>query len=187
VAYDPGIVRLVVCFDANGRGVPVDVSKNYPVQIHCSGSAVFVSTSTGYWTKTPYGTKNMSKGEVKMAVRSWLSYESIKRIDRWSDALTSPLVGELELVPLVNPLSLEPGDKLRLLAMRDGKPVRGVVVAYDGKPRGETGDDGRINVKIRQGGVQRVEASITEPLDSPDADEVVTTTTLCFELPAEDN
>jgi nickel transport protein len=184
--YDPGIVKLVACFDANGKGVPADVLDEYPVRISCSGAAVFVLTSTGCWTKTPYGTNNSPKGDTQMVVRSWLSYESIKRIDRWSDAFKSSLVDELELVPLVDALSLDAGDKLRLLVTRGGKPVKGVIVAYDDKPRGETGDDGRINLKIRHRGVQLIEASLTEPLGSPDADEVVTTTTLCFELPEEE-
>lgn len=47
-------------------------------------------------------------------IDSWLSIESVKRIDRWGDGLAQPLTGELELVPTHNPLALKVGEKLRV-------------------------------------------------------------------------
>jgi nickel transport protein len=183
IKYDPAIVEFAACFDSLGHADPADVTAQYPVRISCSGGVIFVLTSTGYWSRTPYGLENVPKSKTDRVIITWLSRESIKRVDRWSEAYGSPLVDELELVPLVDPLSLESGDKLRLLVTKDGGPVKGAVVAYGGKIRGETGEDGRINIKIRHSGIQLVQASLTERAETPEADEIRTTTTLCFELP----
>jgi nickel transport protein len=56
-----------------------------------------------------------------------------------------------------------------------------VTVAYDGDPRGVTGADGRINLRIRHRGTQVITASIDET--SPDGSKVVRSTALLFDLP----
>jgi nickel transport protein len=74
------------------------------------------------------------------------------------------------------------GDKLRVRVLRDGRPVAGATVTYDGKVRGTTGEDGGINLRLRHGGLQRIQAGLNEPHEGPQADEVTHTTTLSFEL-----
>jgi hypothetical protein len=181
--YDPAIVRRAACFDTSGAELPVSIPAGSPVRLDCPGAVLFVATSSGHWTKTPYGTHNVPKSEAETPLRSWLSRENVKRVDRWSESLGVALVDELEIVPRNDPLALRPGEKLRLLVARGREPQSGVAVEYAGRVLGTTGEDGLLNVKIRHGGFQIVRASLTEPLDSPDADELVTTTTLCFELP----
>ena len=73
---------------------------------------------------------------------------------------------------------LKSGEKLRLLVTQEGKPRVGVTVAYDDKPRGVTGKDGRINVRIRDGGLQRLTAGITEALTDGKADKRMRSTAL---------
>jgi nickel transport protein len=58
-------------------------------------------------------------------------------------------------------------------------------VSYDGKPRGTTGRDGRINIRLRHGGFQVIQASLTRPDASGKADEVIHSANLNFELPEE--
>ena len=58
-------------------------------------------------------------------------------------------------------------------------------MSYDGKPRGTTGRDGRINVRVRHGGFQVIQASLTLPDPSGKADEIVHSANLNFELPEE--
>jgi nickel transport protein len=182
IEYDPGIVLEARCLSDQGDAVAIEFADSYPVELSCDGAAAYVLTSTGYWSKTPYGTENVPKGEAKMVIQSWLSYESVKRIERFGEALARPLADGLEIVPLVDPLALEPGDKLRLEVTRGRQPVAGAIVTYDGKPRGETDPEGKINVRIKHGGFQIIQATMTEPLDSADADQVIHTTSLDFEL-----
>jgi len=180
IEYPAGIIQYVKCFDEGKMEVPADVSTDYPVTIKTSGSVIFVLTSSGYWTKTPYGTKNLPKNEAASPVRSWLSYESVKLIISWNERFTEPLTQELEIVPLGDPLILESGDKLRLAVTFEGRPAPHVPVTYDGSIRGETGTDGRINIRLRHGGLQIVQTSLTLPGDSAQADEVVHTANLNF-------
>ena len=105
--------------------------------------------------------------------------------DHWSADLAEPLTRWLEMTALNDPASLREGKKLRLRVSFDGRPVEGVVVSYDGKPRGTTGRDGRINIRVRHGGFQVIQASLTLPDASGKADEVVHSANLNFELPEE--
>ena len=70
--------------------------------------------------------------------------------------------------------------------MLEGKPREGVTVAYDGKSRGVTGKDGRMNIRVRHGGLQVITGSIKEPpLDKTKADKLIRATALFFALPEE--
>lgn len=181
IDYRPEVVQRIACHDAAGRPVECRPTPGSPLHIECPCAVACVLTSSGYWTKTAYETRNVPKSEVEAPVRGWLSYESVKRIDAWTDALARPLTEDLELVPLENPLTLEPGEKLELLVTRGGQPVEGAVVTYDDKPRGQTGKDGRIHVRIKHAGLQSLQAGLTLPGDGLSADEIVHTTTLNFE------
>ena len=71
---------------------------------------------------------------------------------------------------------------MRVLA--GGQPVPDAVVTYDGKPRGQTASDGTMNVRVRHGGLQLIQAATRVPHAGPEADEVVHTTALTFALGA---
>jgi nickel transport protein len=182
IEYKPDAVNRLVCFDTGGRAVGQGATASYPARLAGDCAVAYAQLSSGYWTKTPYGTKNVPKDQVEVAVSSWLSVESVKRIDHWGPGLARPLTQDLELVPLENPLTLGEGDKLRLLVTFLGQPAAKAVVAYDGKPRGETGPDGQVNVKVRHRGPQVIEATLRRPLDGTKADEEVHTSTLSFDL-----
>ncbi len=184
--YDPAEVMRVECFDGGGRGGEMEFVHAYPVTLPDSCAVVYVLTSSGYWTRTPFGTKRVPKNEAKGPIESWLSQESVKRIDEWSKELGGPVTGELELSPTRNPLILREGKKVRLLATFRGEPVEGIGVAYDGEARGMTDASGRVNIRLRHGGMQIIQASYSEPGDSIMADEVIHTTSLVFEIPFED-
>jgi nickel transport protein len=182
IEYQPSAVPHMVCFDTGGKAVGQGATASYPARLAGDCAVSYALLSSGYWTKTPYGTKNVPKDQVDVAVSSWRSFEGVKRIDHWGQALARPLTQDLELVPLDDPLTLGDGEKLRLLVTFRGQPVANAVVAYDGKPRGETGPDGLVNVKVRHGGPQVVEATLRRPLDGTKADEEVHTSTLSFTL-----
>jgi nickel transport protein len=182
VEYASGFVTQATCFDAEGRGTAVTVAPAYPARIEGACPAVVFECASGYWSKTPYGTRNAPKNEATQVVASWLSFESAKRLERWSPAFARSLTLQLEIAPQTDPFLAREGDKLELLVTYQGKPAKGAIVTYDGKPRGTVGDDGRINIRLRHGAFQSIAASLRIPLTSEKADEEVHTTHLTFEL-----
>jgi nickel transport protein len=180
--YKPETVKEAECYNVAGEGQKSERGKAYPVTLKGDCAASWFLVSSGYWSKTPYGTKNLPKGEAGAVIDSWLSVEAVKRIDRWSEAMARPLTNELELAPTQNPLVLKNGDKLRLRAYFQGKPAANVTVAYFGKPRGVTGSDGALNIRLNEPGIQLVQGSLELPLDDGKADRVIRATTLQFEI-----
>jgi nickel transport protein len=184
--YSPAVVLRAECYAADGSVSSPPLTGTYPVTVSSACAATFIMTSTGYWTKSAYGTKNVPKTEATYPIESWRSYESVKRIDAWSEAFAKPIVPELDIVPLGNPFEVSAGGKLRLLVTFERKPVEGVIVSYMGKPRGTTGADGIINIRLRDPGLQIVQASFRVPLAAPEADETVYTANLNFERTEDD-
>jgi nickel transport protein len=181
--YVPEHVRQGACYDARGPALRVELTQTYPVSFKGDCAASWFLVSSGYWTKTPYGTRNLPKNEAGPAIDSWLSTEGVKRIDSWSPGLSGALTQALEFSALENPLSLKTGDKLRLRAWYQGRPVAGVTVAYFGKPRGVTDSDGRVNIRLNQPGFQLIQGSLELPLNDGKADKAIHSTTLHFDLP----
>lgn len=181
--YKPETVRQAGCYAASGQEQRVEQVNRYPATLKGDCAATWFLLSSGYWSKTPYGTKNQPKTEAGAVLDSWLSMEAIKRIDRWGDGLSLPLTKELELVPVANPLILKVGDKLRLRAYFQGKPAAHVTVAYFGKPRGVTGSDGMMNIRLNEPGFQLVQASLELPLNDGKADKTMHASSLQFEIP----
>lgn len=185
IPYDADIVRSVVCADAAGGRRPVEVGGTSPVEVEGDCAVLYVLTSSGYWTKTTTGTKNIRKSAAGMPLNSWQSFESVKHIAQWGSGASNPLSTPLEIVPTENPLTLEKGDKLTVRLLADGQPVPDALISYEGMPRGKTGADGSVNIRLRHGGLQLIQASMRRPYTGPDADEIVHTTALTFELETE--
>ncbi|HZV53512.1 MAG TPA: DUF4198 domain-containing protein [Rhodocyclaceae bacterium] len=184
IAYDVGFVKDARCLDATGRSKTLPLTKTAPWRTTTTDcSAIRVAASSGYWTKTPWETKNVPKTDIAGVIRSWLSEESVKRIDRWTPGADRPLSDGLEITPATDPLVLKPGDKLVVLVTENRLPKPGVPVAYGGDTRGATGEDGRIAIRLRQGGMQLIAASVETPLNDGKADVAIRGAILQFELP----
>jgi nickel transport protein len=182
VPYEPSIVQHALCLNERGEVMERPHPATYPARFTGPCAAFVVQASSGYWSQSLTGTVNKPKTEVFGALRGWLSEESVKQIDAWSPRLLAAITSGLELVPLENPLTRRVDDKLHLLASWEGKPKAGVTVAYDGEPRGVTGADGRVNIRLRHGGIQIIAASFEEPLKDPKADKIVRGTILQFRI-----
>lgn len=167
VTYGEGFVTGARCAGPAGEVAEVAAGGGYPARFPGPCAALLVETSSGVWTKTVHGTRNRPPGDLKGVVASWRSVEAVKRLDAWGEALAEPLGTGLEITPTHDPFALAVGDKLRLRVTRDGAPRAGVPVAYHGDVRGVTGEDGRINLRIRHRGLQMVTAS--EDVPAPDA------------------
>jgi len=184
VPYKSGNVLDVKCFDSAGQEIVSDVQKNTPVSFKGNCAVVYSVFSSGYWTKTVTGTKNISRDKAKTPIYSWYSMESVKRIDAWGEAIKKPLTDSLEIVLLHDPLKLKNGEKLRLLVTFNKKPLENVVVTYDEKPRGTTDRAGRVNLRVRHSGFQMISASYKNRNKKPSikADETIYTANLNFEV-----
>lgn len=181
IPYSADFVRQAQCFDQQGK-IKTESPGGSPFRLVADCAALIVTASSGYWSKTTTGTKNLPKDEAKQVVKSWLSLESVKRIDAWSPVLAKPLTQELEIVPLDDPRRLATGDKLHLRVTLAGRPLSGATVTYDGEPRGATDAEGNINIRLRRGGYQLIGTSVARPLASAKADEEVRAASLVFEL-----
>ncbi|NWG39559.1 MAG: DUF4198 domain-containing protein [Hydrogenophilaceae bacterium] len=180
--YKPDSVKQALCMATDGQEIKTEKALTYPATLKGNCSASWFMISSGYWSKTPYGTKNLPKTEAGTVIDSWLSIEGIKRIDQWGVGLSRSLTQEMELVPQENPLLLKTGDKLHLRAFYQGKPVAGATVAYFGKPRGITDKEGYVNIRLQKAGFQLIQASIELPLNDGKADKAVHASSLQFEI-----
>jgi nickel transport protein len=181
VAIPPDFVLAAVCFGADGAAEPLALDGSWPVRFPAGCAAAWALVSSGYWTKTPAGTRNLPATEVENALSSRRSFESVKRLDAWSDALARPLTDELEIVPAVDPRNVAPGRKLDLRVFRARRPAPGLPVSCNGQVRGQTGEDGAIRLKIPGPGTVLIQATWRGPHDGPQAQETVVTAGLQFE------
>jgi len=183
IVYGANFVEEATCLETTGRNRPLPVAKVVPWRTAATDcAAIRIAASSGYWTKTTWETKNVPKTGVQNVVRSWLSEESVKRIDRWTPGADQPLSTGVEITPTVDPLALKPGDKLIVLVTENRQPKVGAPVAYDDDIRGVTGADGRIAIRLRHDGIQFIKTSIETPLADGKADLTVRSATLQFEI-----
>jgi nickel transport protein len=178
VPYEVGAVKGAFCVDAGGKARALTPGKTYPAKFKGDCAVLLAAFSSGYWTKTPWETKNVPKTGVSGVIKSWYSEESVKFIERWTAAV--PVGSGLEITPVSNPLAVAVGDKLTVLVTDGGKPVSGVPVAYAGDTRGATGQDGKVSIRLRQPGMQLIEASLETPLSDGKADTAIRTASLQF-------
>lgn len=182
MAYGSNFVTANRCVDERGAARPLAVVGTSPWTASGDCAALRLDISSGYWSKTPWETKNAPKNETPGAIKSWLSKDNLKRLERWSPAFVQPLGHGLEILPASDPFALKPGDKLVVVVVKDGKPLTGAPVAYHGDPRGETDPDGRIAIRLRHGGLQLIATSLELPLKDGKADVEILASTLQFEI-----
>ncbi|MFN3870357.1 MAG: DUF4198 domain-containing protein [Aquificaceae bacterium] len=182
ISYKAENVLKAMCFNKEAKRVEVQIERVYPLSFPANCFAYYVLFSTGYWTKTIKGTKNLPKDKAEGPLESWLSYEGVKRLESWTETFKRPLTEDLEIVPLEDPFSVSLNSKISLKVYYRGKPVKGAVVAYQGRVVGSTDEEGNINVRIKEKGLQRISASIKEKSDGLKADYTVISTNLIFEV-----
>lgn len=173
-------VMEVKCFDKDLKIINVKVSKEYPLKVEGDCAFIYILYSSGYWTKTPYGTENVPKNKANVPIESWFSYESAKWIGSFTKS--EPISEKLEIVPLNDLFSLKVGDKMRFKIYFNKKPISNVPVEYYGKVLGVTDEEGNINIKLKEKGIQLINASFTEIVNAEDKDKIIYGTSLSFEV-----
>ncbi|MBK6899234.1 MAG: DUF4198 domain-containing protein [bacterium] len=166
-------VAWLATVDERGELRPLPVPDAAPVTVAADGVAVFALLDWGWWTKTAEGRVNSHPSQVAAPLQSWRSQATVKHLRRWHARLAAPLGRGLEITPLTDPLPSAEGDKLTFLVTLDGTPVADAAVAYGGETRGATGPDGRVNIRLREAGLQMLNATLRRPEPSvPDAQDV---------------
>ncbi|HPF35064.1 MAG TPA: DUF4198 domain-containing protein [Candidatus Krumholzibacteria bacterium] len=95
---------------------------------------------------------------------------------------TAPTTPDLFILPLGDPTAARPGDKIRVRILRDGAPCPGATVLVDGDPRGASGADGELNLRLRHGGAQLLQAVWRGPDPAGQVDELILETSLTFRI-----
>ena len=186
VPYDPKIIQHITCVSLEGVPRSVPPPTQYPARIPSPCARLTVEIDSGYWSVNGIQTFNRSKEELPDALRSWRAIESMTLLNTWNNFEHLPSLPQgFEIFFEKDPFKTEEGEKFRLIILQGGKPRQGVTVAYDGNPRGVSGPDGRINIRVRHSGLQVITGSLKEPAPDPrKADILLRSTTLLLELPA---
>jgi nickel transport protein len=185
IDYPAHYLKQTICLDQNQQTLSPVISQQTPIQIKAECALTYALLSSGFWTKTLEGSMNLPKNQINNPLKSWQSFESIKRIKLWHSDFIKPITQTLELLPLQNPLLLTLDEKVSLKLVNNGQPVKNAIVLYMGQPRGQTDEQGKINIRLKEKGLQLVQATYRQPSDKIQADELVHTTHLLFEISGE--
>jgi len=194
-AYDNDKVKALQGHNAAGKALElsVDRSGNY-VTFKPTDELVAISAQfdNGYWSEKSDGewvNKPMNEVEDAKQGGHYLKYNTAYL--KADDAEPSALGLDFEIVPMVNPLTLEPGDELKVQVLVQGEPTADIpVVAAFVTDRDsdvvKTDDDGYATLTIRNNGLNVVAAETsTELKDNPKADKASHFATLSFTFAAD--
>ncbi len=136
--------------------------------------ALYAELDSGTWAKTYDGTKPGGRTAHPEALKTWHSVESVTYLK----TLSAPLPAQgftlrIEGEPRV-------GERLRIITELNGKPLANIPVAYFGEVRGMSAEDGHVNIRLRQGGLQQITATLRQK--GTVEDESLITHTLNFEV-----
>lgn len=175
-------VRDAICQTAAGRtAVRFSLTQGQLVG-RGSCDALAVTYEGGFFSKTVNGTVRLPRNQASNVLKSWISFEYVKRIDAWNAATSRPVGQRLEITPQSSIESASVGQKITLLVTSNGAPLSGVVLAVHDEPRGVTDSRGLVNIRIREKGTQLFTATQVVPLKRPDADEEIHTARIQFEV-----
>jgi nickel transport protein len=86
---------------------------------------IAVRYDNGYWIKTADGYRNATNREAPDALESLWSVKFGKALTGSGAPCDKVLGHELEIVPFSDPLTVKPGQKLRLRVLFRGRPLAG--------------------------------------------------------------
>jgi uncharacterized GH25 family protein len=195
-AYKPEKIKKAVSHLPSGETRDSKVlhqAKNALVEPAPGAVALTVLFDNGVWTKDADGKSvNKPKSEVPGAQSASHSVKINTTVLKEGAAL-KPTGQGLEIVPLVDPMSLKMGDDLPVQVFSDGKPLSGVPLAVDYVNDGhaqsnKTDADGKVVLFVRNDGLNVIGVShVKKTPDSAEIDQVSYFATLSFALPHADD
>ena len=171
------LVNSVAGYDAQYKPVPTKLRVDGPMVMVDSDAPVTVVTAVmpyGVWSKQPDG-EWVKKGrdEVPNALMSTKNFKYTVHIE---GPLTSPMPAfpdqTLQIQPVSAKLPEKLGEPMKLRVLLHGKPIAGARVLADmvNDPDGvplKTGPDGTVVIKVRNQGLNVVNAVFEGPTDEP--------------------
>jgi nickel transport protein len=171
------LVNSVAGYDAQYKPVPTKLRVDGPMVMVDSDAPLTVVTAVmpyGVWSKQPDG-EWVKKGrdEVPNALMSTKNFKYAVRIE---GPLSKPLPAfpdqTLQIQPVLAKLPAKMGSPMKLRVLLHGKPVAGAKVLADmvNDPDGvplKTGPDGTVVIKVRNQGLNIVNAVYQGPSDEP--------------------
>jgi uncharacterized GH25 family protein len=188
------LVNHVAGYDSNFKPVPTKLKVDGPMVMVESEGAPAVVTAVmpyGIWSKQPDG-EWVKKGrdEVPGALMSTKNFKYTVHI---AGPLSAPLPAlpdqTLQIAPVSAKLPSKMGEPMKLRVLLHGKPVAGARVLADmvndpDSPPLKTGKDGTVTIKVRNQGLNVVNAVYEGPSDEPaKAQRIEHEATLSFVLP----
>ncbi|MBD2247516.1 DUF4198 domain-containing protein [Nostoc sp. FACHB-888] len=157
--------KQATAYDSNRQILPFDINQKKDGLSLTSTSNSEIAALTGffdngYYAKVGDESRSISEQEIGQYqdVSHYLKYT--KALFDWSDTLAQPFNLPLEIISLQNPLTVKPGENLKVQVLYEGKQIPDVTVEYLGKKL--TGDqDGTYLIPIGDEGLQQIEASYT--------------------------
>lgn len=186
--YDPTRVIAVAAVDQKGatRKLNGHIHDGHlMVEAPHGTSVIAVTFDNGIWTEGP---DEQELNKPKREVPGYLSSSHLKNFSKmilaWSEAARKPMGADFEIVPLVDPLSLKPGQELTVQLLYKGKPLAGAEIEILGAmDLFFTDDEGKADLPISNDGFQYILAQHREKLkDNPDTDELSWSANLTFSL-----
>ena len=191
-AYKPDKVKSAVSHLVSGETRDSKIqhqAKNALVEPASDAVALTVIFDNGIWTKGPDGKSvNRPKSQVTGAQSASRSIKINTTILK-PGAPLKPASTDLEIVPLVDPLSLKMGDDLPVQVLSGGQPLAGVPLYVDYVNDGhaqsnKTDADGKVTLFVRNDGLNVI--GVSHAKSAPDNAEIDQTSyfaTLSFTLP----
>lgn len=186
--YDPNKVKSVTAFAQSGDQVSVEMiaqGEKMILETEASPSLVAVTFDNGYWVETADGWENISKQEVDSYISSSHTYKYTKALYQWSSSFTQPVGLNLEIIPLDNPFTLNPGEAFKIKVLYEKEPLSQVKLTYNGSEGNviETDENGIATISLSDSNLHYVEVNHRYSIENnPKADEVAHSSTLTFEL-----
>lgn len=191
-AYRPEKVKAATARLASGETKPARIvpqAKNALVEPDKDATLLSVVLDNGIWTKGPDGKSvNKPKREVPGAQSASHSIKTNTTILAGGGSVKPSGLG-LEIVPLVDPMTLKMGEDLPVQVLSDGKPLAGVALNTDylNDPHAmssRTDQNGKVTLFVRNDGLNVIGVAHAKPVsDNPDLDQVSYFATLSFMLP----
>lgn len=171
------LVNSVAGYDAQYKPVPTKLRVDGPMVMVDSDAPLTVVTAVmpyGVWSKQPDG-EWVKKGrdEVPNAVMSTKNFKYTVHIE---GPLTAPMPAfpdqTLQIQPVAAKLPEKMGEPMKLRVLLHGKPIAGARVLADmvndpDSPPLKTGPDGTVVIKVRNQGLNVVNAVFEGPTDDP--------------------
>lgn len=178
--------KLAALRCADGRGGQVDLlgrATFTATEVRVPGACAALSATYrgGFYSLTPDGERNLPKDQVPDAVKAWASREYAKWVE--PGLAREVLIGdELELAPDGDLGAVQPGDKIAWRVLLAGAPVAGAVVSLDHRAIGVSDTAGVVRVRVREVGLQVVDATLRRKVATPQADELVLSASIAVEV-----